>query len=146
MINRLMQGKHGQIVLSKTARHRKLHVVSEYDQEMPQSQTAKKPWHCEEMPHSYNETPGRQTKQRNQLSLPHRDDCKVRMDTTYRTTKHRTITESHNGSNNQERINNNRMWERSVSVVEYLTRDRGAAGLSLTGVTALWSLSKKHLS
>ena len=27
-------------------------------------------------------------------------------------------------------------------MVECLTRDRGAAGLSLTGVTALWSLSK----
>ena len=26
------------------------------------------------------------------------------------------------------------------------TRDRGAAGSSLTGVTALWSLSKTHLS
>ena len=32
------------------------------------------------------------------------------------------------------------------SVVEYLTGDRGAAGSSLTGVTALWSLSKTHLS
>ena len=29
--------------------------------------------------------------------------------------------------------------ERSGSVVEYLTRDREAAGSSLTGVTALWS-------
>ena len=28
-------------------------------------------------------------------------------------------------------------WERSGSVVECLTRDRGAAGFSLTGVTAL---------
>ena len=36
--------------------------------------------------------------------------------------------------------------ERSGSVVECLTRDRRAAGLSLTGVTALWSLSKTHLS
>ena len=36
--------------------------------------------------------------------------------------------------------------ERSGSVVECLTRDRGAAGSSLTGVTALWSLSKTHLS
>ena len=34
----------------------------------------------------------------------------------------------------------------SVSVVECLTRDREAAGLSLTGVTALWSLRKTHLS
>ena len=36
--------------------------------------------------------------------------------------------------------------ERSGSVVECLTRDRGAAGSILTGVTALWSLSKTHLS
>ena len=32
--------------------------------------------------------------------------------------------------------------ERSGSVVECLTRDRRAAGSSLTGVTALWSLSR----
>ena len=36
--------------------------------------------------------------------------------------------------------------ERSGSVVECLTQDREAVGLSLTGVTALWSLSKTHLS
>ena len=36
--------------------------------------------------------------------------------------------------------------EGSGSVVECLTQDWGAAGLSLTGVTALWSLSKTHLS
>ena len=36
--------------------------------------------------------------------------------------------------------------ERSGSVVECLTRDRRAAGSSLTGVSALWSLSKTHLS
>ena len=36
--------------------------------------------------------------------------------------------------------------ERSGSVVECLTRDQKAAGLSLTGVTLLWSLSKTHLS
>ena len=35
--------------------------------------------------------------------------------------------------------------ERSGSVVECLTRDRRAAGSSLTVVTALWSLSKTHL-
>ena len=46
------------------------------------------------------------------------------------------------GSTQEER-------ERSGSVVECLTRDRRAAGSSLTGVTALWSLwslSKTHLS
>ena len=36
--------------------------------------------------------------------------------------------------------------ERSGSVVECLTQDRGAAGLSLISVTALWPLSKTHLS
>ena len=36
--------------------------------------------------------------------------------------------------------------ERSGSVVECLTQDREAVGSSLTGVTALWSLSKTHLS
>ena len=35
--------------------------------------------------------------------------------------------------------------ERSGSVVECLTQDRRAVGSSLTGVTALWSLSKTHL-
>ena len=36
--------------------------------------------------------------------------------------------------------------ERSGSVVECLTRDRGAAGSSLTSATTLGSLSKTHLS
>ena len=36
--------------------------------------------------------------------------------------------------------------ERSGSVVECMTDDREAAGSNLTGVTALWSLSKAHLS
>ena len=36
--------------------------------------------------------------------------------------------------------------EHSGSVVECLTQDRRAAGSSLTGVNALWSLSKIHLS
>ena len=36
--------------------------------------------------------------------------------------------------------------EHSGSVVECLTQDREAAGSSLTGITALWSLSKTHLS
>ena len=39
-----------------------------------------------------------------------------------------------------------RKLERSGSVVECLTRDRRVAGSSLTDVTALWSLSKTHLS
>ena len=62
------------------------------------------PWYLEEEPLNHHETPGRQIKQSNQLSLPHQDDCNARMDTT----KHRTITDSHNGSNNIQKVNNNR--------------------------------------
>ena len=43
-------------------------------------------------------------------------------------------------------VNNLQIRERSGSVVECLTRDRRVAGSSLIGVTALWSLSKTHLS
>ena len=57
-----------------------LEIVSEYDQEIPQSQTADNPWHREEEPLNHHETPGRQIKQSNQLSLPHQDDCNTRMD------------------------------------------------------------------
>ena len=49
----------------------------EYTQEIPQSQLQTNPWHREEEPHNDNETPGRQTKQSNQLS---QDDCKTRID------------------------------------------------------------------
>ena len=40
----------------------------------------------------------------------------------------------------------NLVRERSGSVVECLTWDQVAADSSLTGVTALWSLSKTHLA
>ena len=36
-------------------------LVSEYDQEIPQSQTADNPWHREEEPLNHHETPGRQS-------------------------------------------------------------------------------------
>ena len=35
------------------------------------------PMHREEEPHNHHKTPGRQTRQSNQLSLPHHDDCKT---------------------------------------------------------------------
>ena len=38
------------------------------------------PWYREEEPHDHHETPGRQTKQSNQLSLSDQDDCNTRMD------------------------------------------------------------------
>ena len=52
-------------------------IVSEYDQEIPQSQTAAQPM---EEPRNNHETPGRQTKQSNQIYLPHQDDCETRID------------------------------------------------------------------
>ena len=51
------------------------------------------PRNHEEEPHNNHETPGRQTKQINQLSLPHQDDCKTGRDIKKRTTQHRTITD-----------------------------------------------------
>ena len=66
------------------------------------------PWHPEEEPLNHHETLGRQIKQSNQLSLPHQDDCNTSMDIKQRTTKHRTITDSHNGSNNKQKVYNNR--------------------------------------
>ena len=83
-------------------------IVNEYDQEIPQSQTADNPWHREEEPLNHHETPGRQTKQSNQPPPPHQDDRNTRMDTKQRTTKHRTTTDSHKGSNNKQKVNNNR--------------------------------------
>ena len=50
-------------------------IVSEFDQELQTS-----PWHREEEPLNHHETPGRQIKQSNQLSLPHQGDCNTRTD------------------------------------------------------------------
>ena len=50
-------------------------MIRKYLNHKPQTN----PWHHEEEPHNHHETPGRQTKQSNQLSLPHQDDCKTRM-------------------------------------------------------------------
>ena len=66
------------------------------------------PWYRKEEPHNNHKTQERQTKQSNQLSLPHQDDCKTRLDTKKHTTKHRTIKDPHNGSNNKQQVNNNR--------------------------------------
>ena len=68
-------------------------MIRKYHNHKPQTTL----WHREEEPLNYYETPGRQIKQSNQLSLPHQDDCNTGTDTKQRTTKHRTITDSHNG-------------------------------------------------
>ena len=53
---------------------------SDYDQEIPQSQTADKPMAPRGRATQNPQIPGRQTKQNIQLSLPHQDDCQTRMD------------------------------------------------------------------
>ena len=75
-INQDIKGNKAKIRIQKYIK-----IVSEYDQVIPQSQTAdKNPSHREEEPHNNYETPGRQTKQSNQLSLLNQDDCITRRD------------------------------------------------------------------
>ena len=52
-------------------------MIRKYHNQKPQTT----PWHREEEPLNHHETPGRQIKQSNQLSLPHQDNCYTRMDT-----------------------------------------------------------------
>ena len=61
-------------------------MIRKYHNHKPQTT----PWHWEEEPLNHHETPGRQTKQSNQLSLPHLDDSntrKTRMDIKQRPKK-----------------------------------------------------------
>ena len=66
-------------------------MIRKYHNHKPQTN----PWHRDEEPYNHHETPGRQTKQSNQLSFPHQDGCRAKMDIKSRTTKHRTNTDSH---------------------------------------------------
>ena len=50
-------------------------IVSEYDQEISQSQQQTNSWCHKEEPHNNHEALGRQTKQGSQLYLPHQDEC-----------------------------------------------------------------------
>ena len=79
-------------------------MIRKYHNHKPQTT----PWHREEEPLNHHGTPGTQNKQNNQLSLPYQDDCNTRIDIKQRTTKHRTITDSHNGSNNKQKVSKNR--------------------------------------
>ena len=76
-------------------------------------------WHREGEPHNNHETPGRQTKQINQLPLPHRDDCKTRMDTKLRTTKQ-----------NNYKIP---QWERQLTNQQQQTTDLERTAAKATG-------------
>ena len=51
-------------------------MINKYHNHKPQTT----PWHREEETLNHHETQGRQIKQNNQLSLPHKDDCNTRMD------------------------------------------------------------------
>ena len=79
-------------------------MIRKYHNHIPQTT----PWHREEEPPNHHETPRRQIRQSNQLSLSHQDDYNTSMDLMQRTTKHRTITDSHNRSHNKQKVNNNR--------------------------------------
>ena len=79
-------------------------MIRKYHNHKPQTTL----WHPEEEPLNYHETPGRQIKQSNQLPLPHQDYCNTRTDTKQHTTRPRTITDSHNGGDNKQKVNNNR--------------------------------------
>ena len=55
-------------------------ILSEYDQEIPQSQATDNPVAPRgRAALNHHETPGRQTKQSNQPSLSHQDDCNTRI-------------------------------------------------------------------
>ena len=79
-------------------------MIRKYHNHKPQTTQR----HREEEPPNRHKKPGRQIKQSNQLSLPHQDYCNTIMDTKQRTTKLRTATDSHNGSYNKQKVNNNR--------------------------------------
>ena len=49
-------------------------LLNEYDQEIPQSQTADNPVAPRNMP-NHHETPGRKLISKQSVSLPHQDDC-----------------------------------------------------------------------
>ena len=49
-------------------------MIRKYHDHKPQTT----PWHRKEEPLNHLETTGRQIKQRNQLSVPHQDDCNTR--------------------------------------------------------------------
>ena len=55
-------------------------IVSEYDQEIPQSQSADNPMAPQGRATQPSQDTRRQIKQSNQLSLPHQADCNDRMD------------------------------------------------------------------
>ena len=106
-------------------------MIKKYHNHKPQTT----PRYREEEPLNHHETPGRQIKQSNQLTLPHQDDCNTRMDIKSRTTKHRAVTDSHNGSNNKQK-NQQQQNHRLRTDSSLSNRGRGAGGRG--GLNALY--------
>ena len=79
-------------------------MIRKYHNHKPQTTL----WHRDIELLNHHETPGRQIKRSNKISLPHQDDNNTRTDTKQRTSKHRTITDSNSGSNNKQKVTNNR--------------------------------------
>ena len=114
---------------------------SEYDQEIPQSQT-----NCRETNVTTREshitiTRHQEDKLRKTLSSPSRR-FKTRMDIPKRTTKHRTITKSLNGSNDQQRPE---ITPDSLRCCIYLLQPRRREQ-SICGSTTIFSLMHMHQS
>ena len=97
-------------------------IVNEYDQEIPQSQTADNPVARQ----GRAAQPSRDTRKTNQAKQPAPPSpprwLQYQMDIKQRTTKHRTITDPHNGSNNKQKVNNNRTTalERTLIKCQYV--------------------------
>ena len=65
---------------TKTSQN-KVKKVSEYDQgNTTITNRTQTPWYRGVEPLNHHETPGRQIKQSNQLSLHHQDDCNTKID------------------------------------------------------------------
>ena len=82
----------------------RLVIVSEYDQEIPQSENRRQP---SGIPWKSRSTIMRHQEDKSSKATSSLFPIKM-MEKKERTTKHRTITDSHNGSNNKQKVNNNR--------------------------------------
>ena len=111
-------------------------MIGEYHNHKLQTNTR----HLEEESKNNHETLGRKNKQSNHFSLPHQDDCKTRMDKEKRTTKHTTITDSHNGSYSKQRIHNNR-----ATALERTSNVQLAWRLSYYCIVSSWRNTKVKL-
>ena len=78
--NLTVVGKHVLTIQNRVWINTDSKIISKYDQEIPQSQTADNPIAPRGRAAQPSRDAKRQIKQSNQLSLPHQDDCNTRMD------------------------------------------------------------------